>query len=41
MDIEEANELIYKGKVQSKERNKLSFLFQKTKRVMDSLNKMK
>ena len=38
MDIEQANELIYGEKLQSKERNKLSFMFQKTKRVIDGLD---
>jgi type I restriction enzyme R subunit len=38
MDIDEANDLLYKDKITSKEKNKLTFLFQKTKKAIEKLD---
>ena len=38
LDIEQANELIYKDKITSKEKNRLTFLIQKAKKQVDKLD---
>lgn len=38
MDIEEANELIYKKDINAKEKNKLTFFFKKTKKNIEKLD---
>jgi type I restriction enzyme R subunit len=38
MDIDEANDFLYKDKITSKEKNKLTFLFQKTKKAIEKLD---
>ncbi len=41
LDIDDVNELIYGDKIQAKEKNKLTFVFQKTKRVLEDIEEIK
>lgn len=38
MDVDNANELLYKEKITAKEKNRLTFLFQKTKKAIEKLD---